>query len=106
MVSRKGHPRSEVVRRLDYADRLPKDPPSPAPKSLDDAKLIPMAYASFISILTYSWINPLMVSPASGHVHLHPPAHWWHINLSKTLRAMPCCIQTFPRRGSLHCDVT
>ncbi|EPS96092.1 hypothetical protein FOMPIDRAFT_101769 [Fomitopsis schrenkii] len=40
---------------------LPKDPPPPAPKSLDDAKLLPIAYSSFISILTYSWINPLMV---------------------------------------------
>ncbi|KAH9929982.1 P-loop containing nucleoside triphosphate hydrolase protein [Fomitopsis serialis] len=40
---------------------LPKNPPPPAPKSLDDATLLPMVYASFISVLTYSWINPLMV---------------------------------------------
>ncbi|TFY67781.1 hypothetical protein EVJ58_g1400 [Rhodofomes roseus] len=40
---------------------LPTDPPPPAPKSLDDATLLPMACASFISVLTYSWINPLMM---------------------------------------------
>ncbi|KAI0733631.1 ABC protein [Fomitopsis betulina] len=48
-------------RRRWYQLWLPKNPPPPAPKSLDDAKLLPMAYSSFISILTYSWINPLMV---------------------------------------------
>ena len=50
------------LRRFGCVYRLPKDPPTPAPKSLEDAKLIPMAVASFLSILTYSWINPLMVS--------------------------------------------
>ncbi|EED80008.1 predicted protein [Postia placenta Mad-698-R] len=39
---------------------LPKDPPPPAPKSLADAQVIPMVYASIFSILTYTWINPLM----------------------------------------------
>lgn len=40
---------------------IPKDPPPPAPKSLADAKLIPMVYASIFSILTYTWINPIMM---------------------------------------------
>ncbi|PCH42435.1 nucleoside triphosphate hydrolase protein [Wolfiporia cocos MD-104 SS10] len=39
---------------------LPKDPPPPAPQSLADASIIPMVYASIFSILTYTWINPLM----------------------------------------------
>ncbi|KAI0956120.1 hypothetical protein AcV7_006609 [Taiwanofungus camphoratus] len=40
---------------------LPKDPPSPAPDSLNDATVIPMVNASIFSILSYAWINPLMV---------------------------------------------
>ncbi|KAI0711948.1 P-loop containing nucleoside triphosphate hydrolase protein [Cerioporus squamosus] len=39
---------------------LPKDPPPPAPKSLDDATVIPLVYASIFTILTYRWINPIM----------------------------------------------
>ncbi|KAI0649348.1 ABC protein [Trametes meyenii] len=39
---------------------LPKDPPPPAPASLDDASVIPLVYSSILAILTYSWINPLM----------------------------------------------
>ncbi|TFK93972.1 ABC protein [Polyporus arcularius HHB13444] len=39
---------------------LPKDPPPPAPKSLDDATVIPLVFASIFTILTYRWINPIM----------------------------------------------
>ena len=46
--------------RSDY-DRLPKDPPPPAPSSLDDATVIPLVTASIFSVLTYMWLNPLMV---------------------------------------------
>lgn len=41
--------------------RLPKDPPLPAPTSLDDASVIPLVYSSFLAVLTYTWINPIMV---------------------------------------------
>ncbi|KAG1750696.1 ABC protein [Suillus lakei] len=39
---------------------LPKDPPPPAPPSLEDAALTPLANASIFSQLTYSWITNLM----------------------------------------------
>ncbi|KAG1832564.1 ABC protein [Suillus subalutaceus] len=40
---------------------LPKDPPPPAPPSLEDAALTPLANASIFSQLTYSWITDIMV---------------------------------------------
>ncbi|CCM01415.1 uncharacterized protein FIBRA_03466 [Fibroporia radiculosa] len=40
---------------------IPKDPPPPAPESLSDASIIPIVYASIFSILTYNWINPIMM---------------------------------------------
>ncbi|KAI9000636.1 P-loop containing nucleoside triphosphate hydrolase protein [Trametes punicea] len=39
---------------------LPKDPPPPAPASLDDASVIPLVYSSIFSVLSYRWINPIM----------------------------------------------
>ena len=39
---------------------LPKTKPAPAPDSLDDAKTIPLATASILSILTYQWLSPIM----------------------------------------------
>ncbi|KAI0360038.1 ABC protein [Trametes cingulata] len=39
---------------------LPKDPPPPAPASLDDASVIPLAYSSIFAVLSYAWINPIM----------------------------------------------
>ncbi|QRV82367.1 ABC transporter transmembrane region [Ceratobasidium sp. AG-Ba] len=35
--------------------------PAPPPSSLNDATLTPLATASFISILTYSWLTPIMM---------------------------------------------
>ncbi|KAG2153342.1 ABC protein [Suillus clintonianus] len=40
---------------------LPKDPPPPAPPSLEDAALIPCANASIFSRLTYTWATDIMV---------------------------------------------
>ncbi|KAG1747129.1 ABC protein [Suillus paluster] len=40
---------------------LPKDPPPPAPPSLEDAALTPLANASIFSQLTYTWITGIMV---------------------------------------------
>jgi hypothetical protein len=39
---------------------LPQDKPEPAPTSLDDAKTIPLATASILSVLTYQWLSPIM----------------------------------------------
>ncbi|KAK7690924.1 hypothetical protein QCA50_006027 [Cerrena zonata] len=39
---------------------LPKDPPPPAPASLADAPVLPVASASILSILSYAWITPIM----------------------------------------------
>ncbi|KAG1828571.1 ABC protein [Suillus variegatus] len=39
----------------------PKDPPCPAPPSLEDAALTPLANASIFSQLTYSWVTGIMV---------------------------------------------
>ncbi|OCB92268.1 ABC protein [Sanghuangporus baumii] len=39
----------------------PKNPPPPPRASLEDAPVIPIAHASIISKLTYSWITELMV---------------------------------------------
>ncbi|KIJ66694.1 hypothetical protein HYDPIDRAFT_149564 [Hydnomerulius pinastri MD-312] len=40
---------------------LPKDPPPPAPASLEDAKMTPLATTSIFSELTYAWITDIMV---------------------------------------------
>ncbi|KAG1781882.1 ABC protein [Suillus placidus] len=40
---------------------LPKDPPPPAPLSLEDATLTPLANASIFSQLTYTWVTDIMV---------------------------------------------
>ncbi|KAG2138357.1 ABC protein [Suillus clintonianus] len=40
---------------------LPKDPPPPAPPSLEDAVLTPLANASIFSQLTYAWVTDIMV---------------------------------------------
>ncbi|EJU01052.1 ABC protein [Dacryopinax primogenitus] len=39
---------------------MPKNPPPPPPPSFQDATIIPLATANFLSILTYAWISPLM----------------------------------------------
>jgi len=39
---------------------LPRERPAPAPTSLDDAKTIPLATASILSVLTYQWLSPIM----------------------------------------------
>jgi len=54
---------AEPPRRRSWHDRLlrrRRPPPLPAPASLDDAALTPLASASFLSLLTFSWITPLM----------------------------------------------
>ncbi|KAG2129053.1 ABC protein [Suillus bovinus] len=40
---------------------LPKDPPPPAPPSLEDAALTPLVNASIFSQLTYSWVTDIMI---------------------------------------------
>ncbi|KAF9237597.1 hypothetical protein BU15DRAFT_62991 [Melanogaster broomeanus] len=40
---------------------LPKDPPAPAPASLEDAKMTPLATTSILSEFTYTWITDIMV---------------------------------------------
>ncbi|KAG2074771.1 ABC protein [Suillus decipiens] len=40
---------------------LPKDPPPPAPPSLEDAALTPLANASIFSQLTYTWVTDIIV---------------------------------------------
>ncbi|KAJ1032245.1 hypothetical protein NDA18_001737 [Ustilago nuda] len=39
----------------------PKNPPSPPPNSLDDARLIPLANASIINRIFFQWMTPIMV---------------------------------------------
>ncbi|EMD34176.1 CsMn25 [Gelatoporia subvermispora B] len=48
-------------RRKWYQIWLPKNPPPPPPTSLDDAPVIPVVSASILSILSYTWINPIMM---------------------------------------------
>ncbi|KAI6009305.1 ABC protein [Pisolithus marmoratus] len=40
---------------------LPRNPPLPPPPSLENVQLIPLAYASIYSQLTYSWMTNLMI---------------------------------------------
>ncbi|KAI1797261.1 P-loop containing nucleoside triphosphate hydrolase protein [Ganoderma leucocontextum] len=40
---------------------LPKDPPPPPPASLDDASVIPLVTSTIFAILSYTWINPIMM---------------------------------------------
>lgn len=39
---------------------MPSSRPPPPPSSLNDATLTPLATASFISVLTYAWLTPMM----------------------------------------------
>jgi ATP-binding cassette subfamily C (CFTR/MRP) protein 1 len=39
---------------------MPSSRPPPPPASLADAELTPLARASFVSVLTYAWLTPLM----------------------------------------------
>ncbi|EKM58258.1 uncharacterized protein PHACADRAFT_171522 [Phanerochaete carnosa HHB-10118-sp] len=39
---------------------LPKDPPPPPPTSFEDTPITPLATASLLSMLTYTWITPIM----------------------------------------------
>ncbi|UZJ51666.1 hypothetical protein CBS101457_000986 [Exobasidium rhododendri] len=39
----------------------PRELPPPPPLSLDDAELIPLENAGFVSIMTYQWAQPMMV---------------------------------------------
>ncbi|THH16112.1 hypothetical protein EW146_g4488 [Bondarzewia mesenterica] len=47
--------------RLDRLALRPKNPPPPAPVSLDEAEVIPLVNTSILSQLTYTWINDIMV---------------------------------------------
>lgn len=38
----------------------PSTKPSPAPKSLDEATVLPLANAGILSMLTYHWLSPIM----------------------------------------------
>ncbi|KAF9237599.1 ABC protein [Melanogaster broomeanus] len=40
---------------------LPKDPPAPAPASLEDARMTPLVTTSILSEFTYTWITDIMV---------------------------------------------
>ncbi|KAG2055912.1 ABC protein [Suillus hirtellus] len=40
---------------------LPRDPPPPAPSSLEDAALTPLVNASIFSRLTYSWVTDIII---------------------------------------------
>ncbi|KAL1697054.1 P-loop containing nucleoside triphosphate hydrolase protein [Schizophyllum commune] len=40
---------------------IPGKAPPPPPANIDDAPIIPLAHANFLSQLTYQWITPLMV---------------------------------------------
>ncbi|KAI0710130.1 P-loop containing nucleoside triphosphate hydrolase protein [Earliella scabrosa] len=59
---------------------LPKDPPPPAPTSLDDASVIPLVYSSFLSILTYTWINPIM---SLGYQRILQATDLWKMDESR-----------------------
>ncbi|CAE6379048.1 unnamed protein product [Rhizoctonia solani] len=51
---------NERYRRHWYQVWLPSTRPAPPPASLADASMTPLASASFVSILTYAWLTPLM----------------------------------------------
>ncbi|KAG8750569.1 hypothetical protein FRC12_012828 [Ceratobasidium sp. 428] len=47
-------------RRHWYQFWIPSNRPPPPPASLADAHLSPLATASFVSVLTYAWLTPMM----------------------------------------------
>ncbi|KAG8940930.1 hypothetical protein FRC00_012675, partial [Tulasnella sp. 408] len=49
-----------VYRRRWFQVWLPRNPPPPAPKSLEDAEVTPIATANILSLLTYHWITPMI----------------------------------------------
>ncbi|EUC58392.1 ABC transporter protein YOR1 [Rhizoctonia solani AG-3 Rhs1AP] len=51
---------NERYRKHWYQLWLPSTRPAPPPASLADAPMTPLASASFLSILTYAWLTPLM----------------------------------------------
>ncbi|TRM58678.1 ABC protein [Schizophyllum amplum] len=59
---------------------IPSGTPSPPPASIDDAPIIPIATASFLSILTYQWITPLMVL---GYQRTLQASDLWKVDSSR-----------------------
>ncbi|CAE6437055.1 unnamed protein product [Rhizoctonia solani] len=51
---------NERYRRHWYQLWLPSTRPAPPPASLAEASMTPLASASFLSVLTYAWLTPLM----------------------------------------------
>ncbi|KAG9119276.1 hypothetical protein FRC07_005764, partial [Ceratobasidium sp. 392] len=51
---------NERYRRHWYQFWIPSNRPPPPPPSLAEAQLTPLATASFVSILTYAWLTPMM----------------------------------------------
>ncbi|KAG8971979.1 hypothetical protein FRC05_010514, partial [Tulasnella sp. 425] len=49
-----------LYRRKWFQVWLPRDPPQPPPKSLEDAAITPLATANILSLLTYHWITPMI----------------------------------------------
>ena len=64
----------------------PRNPPPPPPPSLDEAQVIPIVNASFLSILTYSWLNPIMVL---GYQRALQASDLWKMDPSR--EAEPLC---------------
>lgn len=50
-------------------DPLLRYPPTPPPASMDDAKELPLATASFLSKITFWWIQPLLILGAKRTLH-------------------------------------
>ncbi|KAL8286968.1 hypothetical protein RQP46_003974 [Phenoliferia psychrophenolica] len=54
-------PVPKVKNKWTIFDPLNRHPPQPPPASLDDAAEIPLAKASFISKLTFMWLQPMLL---------------------------------------------
>ncbi|KAF5359779.1 hypothetical protein D9756_003206 [Leucocoprinus leucothites] len=60
---------------------IPKDPPPPPPASLDSAPVIPLAYASLLSVFTYAWVTPLM---SLGYQRTLQASDLWKVDDSRS----------------------
>ncbi|KIY51798.1 P-loop containing nucleoside triphosphate hydrolase protein [Fistulina hepatica ATCC 64428] len=59
---------------------IPKDPPPPPPRYLDEAPMTPLATASSLSKLIYTWITPIMVL---GYQRTLQASDLWQVDPSR-----------------------
>ncbi|KAG8870466.1 hypothetical protein FRB97_009732 [Tulasnella sp. 331] len=72
-------------RRKWYQLHLPRDPPPPPPATLEDATETPLARANILSMLTYTWITPMITL---GYQRPLQAPDLWKLDVSRQVGLM------------------